>query len=103
MYQAADVFISMSNAEGFGLPVVEAAAAGAAVVTTPVPSITEHCPNGAVLIGTPEEAVATALDLLDDPARRSDLAAAAGDELHDLRWDATAASLDAIMTEVATR
>lgn len=101
MYQAADVFVSVSSGEGFGLPVVEAASCGAAVVSTSVPSITEHCPDGAVVIDSPDDAAPAVLALLNEPNRRAELVAAAGSALTDLNWDRTAASLDAIMTSVA--
>lgn len=101
MYQAADVFVSVSEAEGFGLPVVEAASSGAAVVSTAVPSITEHCADGAVVIDSPNGAVPAVLELLNEPNRRAELVAAAADALTDLNWDRTATSLDVIMTSVA--
>ncbi len=101
MYQAADVFLSVTNAEGFGLPAVEAASCGAAVVSTPVPSMIEHCATAAVIIESAHQAHAAVLALLDDPGRRAEMTAQARELLCDLRWDKTAASLEAIMSDVA--
>lgn len=98
MYQSADVFVSLTAGEGFGLPAVEAAACGAAVVTTPVPSAQERLGAGSQIISNAKEAKDAVVELLRAPNRRYDLSqrgAAAGG---DLRWSDTAASLEAIMT-----
>ena len=100
MYQAADIALFLSSAEGFGLPQVEAAKCGAAVVTTPVPSISELAPEAALTIAGRAEALATCDGLLVSPDRRAELADAAANALGDLQWARTAASLDSIMTEV---
>ncbi|MGI9602659.1 MAG: glycosyltransferase [Acidimicrobiales bacterium] len=46
-YHLMTVFVSLSLGEGYGMPIVEAAACGASIVTTPVPAATElleqHC------------------------------------------------------------
>jgi glycosyltransferase involved in cell wall biosynthesis len=47
LYGAATVVGYASRYEGFGLPTVEAMACGAAVVTTPVPAVTEVVGDGA--------------------------------------------------------
>jgi len=100
MYQAADVFVALSSGEGFGIPVVEAALCGAAVVTTPVPSIDEFCANGAVTVTNAREATVEIRALLDEPQRRNALSNNAAEQLGDLRWGATAATLENIMVGV---
>jgi len=42
LLRAAEVFVWLPLAEGFGMPVLEAAACGTPVVTTPVPAAAEH-------------------------------------------------------------
>lgn len=100
MYRAADVFVSLTSGEGFGLPAVEAASCGAAVVTTAVPSITEHCPDAAITVGSSAEARQAIHQLLSSARQRSDLAAQARSGLGDLQWSKTAASLEDIMKSV---
>lgn len=99
-YRAADIFVALSVGEGFGLPVVEAAVSGAAVVSTGVPSILEHAPGGAVIVEHAADAYRQVLTLLDEPARRDDLAERAAGQLDDLRWDRTAATLEHVLGEV---
>lgn len=103
MYRAADVFVSLSAAEGFGLPPIEAAVSGAAVVTTAVPSIIEHGPNAVAVVETPDDAHTAVLDLLDSAERRNALATKAVERFGDLRWATTAASLETLMDEVGSR
>jgi len=97
MYHAADVFVSLTAGEGFGLPAVEAAYSGAAVVTTPVPSMTEHGPHSALIVNSPAEAHCAVMTLLDDAGRRKELSAAAQEQLGDLQWSQSAARLEAMM------
>jgi len=100
MYRAADIFVSLSAGEGFGLPVVEAAVSGAAVVSTSVPSLVEHAPGGAIVVDDATDAYRHVVALLDDAPRRYDLAERAADQLNNLRWDRTAASLEHVLGEV---
>jgi len=100
MYRAADIFVSLSAGEGFGLPVVEAAVSGAAVVSTNVPSLVEHAPGGAIVVDDATDAYRQVVALLDDAPRRYDLAERAADQLNNLRWDRTAASLEHVLGEV---
>ena len=100
MYQAADVFLSLTEAEGFGLPAVEALRCGAAVVTTPVPSIAEWSPASALIIQDSTEAIDAVEDLLDDAPRRENMVAAAAAPLDGLRWAQTAENLGALLTSV---
>lgn len=41
LFRRADVFVSLPRAEGFGMPLLEAAVSGAAVVTTAIPAASE--------------------------------------------------------------
>lgn len=101
MYQAADIFVSLTSGEGFGLPAVEAANCGAAVVTTPVPSISEYAPTAAVVIPTAQDARLAITRLLADPSRGRCMTAGATQPLGDLQWSTSAATLGAMITQTA--
>ena len=67
-----------SIAEGFGLPVLEAMACGAAVLTTRETSLPEVGGEAVAYCGTSAESIAQALsDLAADPCRRAALGTAA--------------------------
>lgn len=100
MYRSADVFVSLTSGEGFGLPAVEAASCGAAVVTTSVPSIVEHGPRAAVIVDSAAQAYQAIQRLLSSPGERENLADQARTDLGDLQWSKTAASLEDIMMSV---
>jgi glycosyltransferase involved in cell wall biosynthesis len=77
LLSAATLFVYPSLYEGFGLPVLEAMACGAPVVTSNVSSLPEVAGDAALLVDpTNPQQIADALNrLLSDPARRADLAA----------------------------
>ena len=80
-----------SHGEGFGLPVLEAMACGAPVLTTHRLSLPE-VGGDAVAYTEPDVAsIGDALSaLLDDPARRQTLADAAVARSHEFTWEASA-------------
>ncbi|TKV58908.1 glycosyltransferase family 4 protein [Nakamurella flava] len=80
-----------SLGEGFGLPVLEAMACGAAVLTTRKLALPEVGGDAVAYSGTGAGDIAAALsDLLDDPQRRADLSAAAVERAQDFTWAASA-------------
>ncbi|MGQ0718770.1 MAG: glycosyltransferase family 4 protein [Pseudonocardiales bacterium] len=80
-----------SLGEGFGLPVLEAMAAGAAVLTTRRLAIPEVGGDAVAYCGTEAEDIAAGiLELLDDPARRAELSAAAQRRAKEFSWVASA-------------
>ena len=80
-----------SLGEGFGLPVLEAMAAGAAVLTTRRLAIPEVGGDAVAYCGTEAEDIAAGLlELLDDPARRAELSAAAQRRAKEFSWAASA-------------
>ena len=80
-----------SLGEGFGLPVLEAMAAGAAVLTTRRLAIPEVGGDAVAYCGIEAEDVAAGLlELLDDPARRAELSAAAQRRAKEFSWAASA-------------
>lgn len=81
-----------SLGEGFGLPVLEAMAAGAAVLTTRRLAIPEVGGDAVAYCGIDAEDIAAGLvELLDDPARRAELSTAAQRRAKDFSWAASAA------------
>lgn len=96
MYQASSVVVSMSGIEGFGLPVIEAAACGAQVVSRPVPSLLEFAP-GAAILAEPDQACEVVIDLL---AHGDCDQSGSPCGLPDLKWAQTAATLRTVADEV---
>lgn len=80
-----------SLGEGFGLPVLEAMACGAAVLTTRKLALPEVGGDAVAYTGTGAGDIAAALsDLLDDDARRAELSAAAFARAARFTWAASA-------------
>jgi glycosyltransferase involved in cell wall biosynthesis len=80
-----------SVGEGFGLPVLEAMACGAAVLTTPRLSLPEVGGDAVAYTEPDEDSIANALrQLLPDQPRRAKLAAAGLARSHEFSWQASA-------------
>lgn len=83
LLRACTLFVCCSLHEGFGLPVLEALAERACVVSTPVPSLVEagFPAEGLVPPGSAEALTARLDRLLDDDGARRRLAAEAGERV----------------------
>ncbi|WP_414635863.1 glycosyltransferase family 4 protein [Actinophytocola sp.] len=80
-----------SLGEGFGLPVLEAMACGACVLTTRRLALPEVGGDAVAYCGVGAGDIAAALsDLLDDPARRAALASAAQRRAKEFSWASSA-------------
>lgn len=87
----AAVVVYPSFGEGFGLPVLEAMACAAAVLTTRNLSLPEVGGDAVAYCETGADSIARALtELLDDPARRAVLGAAGLERARGFTWAATA-------------
>jgi glycosyltransferase involved in cell wall biosynthesis len=92
LYGLAEIFVYPSLYEGFGLPVLEAMACGAPVITSNVSSLPEVAGEAGVLISpTDTEALAAAIrSLLDDSGRRAGLRAAGLARAASFSWERAA-------------
>jgi glycosyltransferase involved in cell wall biosynthesis len=80
-----------SHGEGFGLPVLEAMACGAPVLTTQRLSLPEVGGDAVAYTEPDPDSIARALvSLLDDDARRQQLAEAGAARAHEFTWAASA-------------
>jgi glycosyltransferase involved in cell wall biosynthesis len=93
LYRAAAVFVYPSFYEGFGLPVLEAMACGAPVVTYRTTSLPEVAGDGACLLDvpvTPEALAAAIRAIVEDGDLRRDLCARGAERARRFDWRTTA-------------
>jgi glycosyltransferase involved in cell wall biosynthesis len=105
LYGAAELVAYVSVYEGFGLPPLEAMACGAAVVTTPVPAVTELVGDAActVAAGDADGLADTIRALAADPARRAELADACRRRATTRSWGDVAEETLAVYRRVGVR
>jgi glycosyltransferase involved in cell wall biosynthesis len=80
LYDSADVFVSPSRFEGYGMAFAEALARGLPVIGTTAGAIPDTVPQGAGVLVSPDDAKALALALkrlIDNPVERKEMAARA--------------------------
>lgn len=92
LLSSAEVFLFPSEYEGFGLPVLEAMACGAPVITTNVSSIPEVGGDAAMYVAPkqPEELAAAIEKMLSSESVRQDYIARGFEQCKKFSWDKTA-------------
>ncbi len=105
LYRRCAVFCYPSLSEGFGLPVLEAMAAGAPVLTSDTSSLPEVGGDAAAYADPFDtDAIAAALrGLLEDPARRAELAATGPSRAAEFSWERFAGDVLAAVDGVAAQ
>jgi glycosyltransferase involved in cell wall biosynthesis len=103
LYAGAGAFCFPSLREGFGMPVLDAMAHGAPVVTSAGTATAEVAGDAGLLVEPLDTAAITAAlaSVLDDPARAEHLRAAGRERAAGFTWDRTAELTAAAYAEVA--
>jgi glycosyltransferase involved in cell wall biosynthesis len=91
LYAESAVFLFPSLYEGFGLPVLEAMAAGVAVVSADTSAIPEVLSDCGLLFdpGVPDQGVAAVLEVLRNPTLQADLGVRGQRRAREFTWDRT--------------
>jgi glycosyltransferase involved in cell wall biosynthesis len=108
LYNSAQIVVSPSLYEGFGLPAAEAMACGAAVIATTAGAFPEFIDDGrtGILVppGDPEALAAAIRSLLADPDRCARMGAAASDHIRtNFTWERTAKITLDVYAEVSAK
>lgn len=92
LYAAAEAYVFPSFYEGFGLPPLEAMAAGTPAVVSNVSAIPEVCGDAAEFFDPRDsEAMAVAISrVIDDPERAAELVRLGRDQVKKFSWDTAA-------------
>ena len=104
-YAHADLFVFPSLAEGFGLPPLEAMAAGTPVIASGIPALREVLGEAAHFVDphSDDELAAALLELAEDRARRNQLAEAGLSQASRYTWrdcaEKTLASYEEVIRE----
>ena len=98
LIHGATALVFPSLVEGFGLPVLEAMAAGCAVIASRIPTIVEVVDTAAFLCDArqPDQFAAAMMGLLEDDALRSDLVRRGCDRAAAFSWERCAAGTLAV-------
>ena len=103
LYRMASVFVFPSLYEGFGLPPLEAMAAGAPVVTSNVSSLPEVVGDAALLIDplNPQAIADAIVRVLTDDSLRADLIRRGHERVKAFSWERSVARVREVYADVA--
>lgn len=103
LYRRADALLFPSWLEGFGLPLLEAMACGAPVVTSDRSSMPEVAGDAALLVNPadPGQIADAVAELLSDPERRGRLVTAGRRRVARFTWDRAAAATAEVLRQAA--
>ena len=103
LYDRAALLVCPSHYEGFGLPLVEAMAAGTPIVCSDIPVFREVAADAASFVppGDADAWARTVAEVLSDPARARDLAARGSARIRDFSWRRTAERTLAVWSDAA--
>jgi glycosyltransferase involved in cell wall biosynthesis len=101
LLRSATALVTLSRMEGYGLPIVEAMAAGAPVIASDIPIFREVGGDAVVLVCPDDpQGVAKAVRGLEGPKARSQAAAAGKRQAAAYDWSRSAEQLVALATQV---
>ena len=103
MYQNADIFISTTNQESFGITYLEAMASGLPIITTDLPAVRNIIKNGynGLLVEPTPEKIAEAIEkLIKNPKLRQRLAKNGLKEVKKYSWDKIVKQTEQVYREV---
>lgn len=104
VYNGSSIYLCPSWTEGWHLPPAEAMACGCAVVSTDIGGVRDYAVDGeTALLAPPREPERLAnrvLELLRNPDRRAELAAAGHKSIQRFSWDRSASLFDRALTEL---
>ena len=105
LYSSCRAFVYPSRYEGFGLPLLEAMACGAPVITNSIPSIAETVGGAARLVNMtrPGDFVQSIIELLADEEARSRLSLAGRRHAARFSWERTAQLTLGVYSEALRR
>ncbi len=103
LFAGAEAFLFPSLYEGFGFPILEAAAYGVPVVTSDTSALAEVAGEAALLVDPldVEEIAGAALRVIEDGELRSELVRRGRDRLRAFDWGVTASRVLDVLLEVA--
>lgn len=103
LYSGARAFVLPSLHEGFGVPIIEAMACGAPVITSNCSSMPEVAGDAAILIDphSVESISAAMLEVLNNPARAEELKKAGLERVKQFSWSRSAQKLHKLCERVS--